>query len=162
MRRYLTWLAALTLPAVVAGCKDGYSISDPPPELTIDTQLRQTIGGWGALPILPVASQNAALVDLGRSLFFDKILAGNRDVACATCHDPLAHVTDALSLPIGTGGTGAGLARTLGAGREFVPRNAPTLINQGLGFFYLFWDGRVNEEGGPGRFRTPTGVTLPG
>jgi cytochrome c peroxidase len=101
------------------------------------------------------------MVDLGRSLFFDKILSGNRDVACATCHDPSAHATDALSLPIGTGGVGDGLARTLGAGREFVPRNAPTLLNQGLGFFYLFWDGRVNEEGGLGRFNTPTKVTMP-
>jgi len=161
MRRYLTWLFALTLPAVSAGCKDGYSIADPPAELTLDAQLRQTIGGWGAVPILPVAAQNAALVDLGRSLFFDKILAGNRDVSCATCHDPAAHATDALSLPIGTGGIGVGGTRTLGPDRQFVPRNAPSLLNQGLGFFYLFWDGRVNEEGGFGRFKTPTGLALP-
>jgi cytochrome c peroxidase len=66
-----------------------------------------------------------------------------------------------MSLPVGTGGVGEGLARTVGAGRDFVPRNAPTLLNQGLGFFYLFWDGRVNEEGGFGRFNTPTKVTLP-
>jgi mono/diheme cytochrome c family protein len=25
-------------------------------------------------------------VELGRALFFDKILSGNRDIACATCH----------------------------------------------------------------------------
>ena len=161
MRRYLTGLVALTLTGVAAGCKDGYSISEPPVELTLDTQLRQTIGGWGAVPILPVAAQNAALVDLGRSLFFDKLLSGNRDVSCATCHDPTNHVTDALSLPIGSGGIGTGVTRTLGVDRQFVPRNAPSLLNQGLGFFYLFWDGRVNEEGGFGTFRTPTGVTLP-
>jgi cytochrome c peroxidase len=159
MRRYLTWL--LALPSIAAACKDGYSISEPPPELTLDAQLRQTIGGWGAVPILPVAAQNAALVDLGRALFFDKILAGNRDVSCATCHDPTAHATDALSLPIGTGGIGAGATRTLGTDLQFVPRNAPSLLNQGLGFFYLFWDGRINEEGGIGRFRTPTGVVMP-
>jgi cytochrome c peroxidase len=56
---------------------------------------------------------------------------------------------------------GIGASRTLGAGRQFVPRNAPSLLNQGLGLFYLFWDGRVNEEGGIGRFRTPTGVAIP-
>lgn len=159
LTRTLTLAAAATL--VGAACKDGYTISDPPAEVTLDTQLRQTIGGWGAVPILPVAPQNAALVDLGRSLFFDKILAGNRDVSCATCHDPTAHATDALSLAIGTGGTGVGATRTLGVDRQFVPRNAPSLLNQGLGFFYMFWDGRVNEEGGIGRFKTPTGVLLP-
>jgi cytochrome c peroxidase len=161
MRRHLTWLFALALPAVAAGCKDAYSIAEPAAELTLDTQLRQTIGGWGTVPILPVAAQNAALVDLGRSLFFDKILAGNRDVSCATCHNPADHATDALALPVGTGGIGVGAARTLGANRQFVPRNAPSLLNQGLGFFYMFWDGRVNEEGGIGRFRTPTGAVMP-
>ncbi len=160
-RTRLTCIVAFLLPAALAGCKEEYSISDPPAELTLDTQLRQTIGGWGAVPVLPVAAQNAALVDLGRSLFFDKILSGNRDVSCATCHDPAAHATDALSLPIGTGGVDAGAARTLGADRQFVPRNAPSLLNQGLGFFYLFWDGGVNEEGGIGRFKTPTGVVVP-
>ena len=161
LTRTLT-LATAALMLAASGCKDSYTISDPPAELTLDAQLRQTIGGWGAVPILPVATQNAALVDLGRALFFDKSLAGNRDVSCATCHDPTAHATDALSLPVGTGGTGLGAARTLGTDRQFVPRNAPSLLNQGLGFFYMFWDGRVNEEGGPaGRFRTPTGVALP-
>lgn len=155
-------VAAIAVLAAGAGCKSDYSISEPPIDLTLDTQLRQSIGGWGVVPILPVTAQNPALVELGRSLFFDKILSGNRDIACATCHDPLAHATDALSLPIGTGGTGTGAARVLGDGRQFVPRNAPSLLNQGLGFFYLFWDGRVNEEGGFGRFRTPTDVTLPG
>ena len=144
-----------------AGCKDGYSIDGPPTDLTLDTQLRQSIGPWGTVPILPVAQQNPALVDLGRSLFFDKILSGNRDVACATCHTLADHATDALSLPIGTGAILSGQTRALGPGRQFVPRNAPSLLNQGLGLFYLFWDGRVNEEGGPGRFKTPTNVVLP-
>ena len=151
----------LLLPLAIA-CKETYSIAEPTAELTLDTELRRTIGGWGAVPLLPVAQQNPALVELGRSLFFDKVLSGNRDVSCATCHDPAAFAADALSLPIGTGGTGIGVARTLGTGRQFVPRNAPSLLNQGLGFFYLFWDGSVNEEFGPGRFKTPVGVSLPG
>jgi cytochrome c peroxidase len=157
--RHLTWtFVALSL---VGGCKNDYSIADPPAQATLDVELRQTLGGWGAVPILPVAQQNPALVELGRSLFFDKILSGNRDVACATCHTLADHATDALSLPIGTGGIGVGATRTLGPGRQFVSRNAPSLLNQGLGLFYLFWDGRVNEEGGIGRFKTPTGVALP-
>src|SRR2546430_17217197 len=73
----------------------------------------------------------------------DKILSGNRDVACATCHHPSTHEGDGLSLSIGTGGTGLGPSRTLGPARQFVRRNAPSLLNDGLGLFYLFWDGRV-------------------
>jgi cytochrome c peroxidase len=159
----LTWfviVAAVTSAA--AACKESYTISEPGGAVSLDTELRQTIGGWGTVPILPPAQQNPALVDLGRSLFFDKILSGNRDVSCATCHTLADHAADALSLAIGTGGVGVGAARTPGPGRQFVPRNAPSLLNQGLGVFYLFWDGRVNEEGGPGRFRTPVDVTLPG
>jgi cytochrome c peroxidase len=158
--RHLTWTVA-TLVLSAAACKDDYSIADPPGEASLDLQVRQNVGGWGVVPILSVAQQNPALVDLGRSLFFDKILSGNRDVACATCHDAADHATDALSLAIGTGGVISGGTRALGSGRQFVPRNAPSLLNQGLGLFYFFWDGGVNEEGGIGRFKTPTNVVLP-
>ena len=154
--------SVLALVLFGMACKDSYTIADPPSEVTLDTELRQVIGGWGTVPLLPVAKQDPAMVELGRSLFFDKILSGNRDVSCATCHDPAAFAADALSLPIGTGGTGIGALRTLGAGRQFVPRNAPSLLNQGLGQFYLFWDGRVNEEGGVGIVKTPAGVIFPG
>jgi cytochrome c peroxidase len=123
-------------------------------------------------------AQNPALVDLGQALLFDKILSGNRDVSCATCHHPAATAGDGLSLAIGTGGTGTAPHRTLGAGRAFAPRNAPTLLNVGLGLNYMFWDGRVSSFGGPGpggpiglppgtgtgngRFMSPAGALLPG
>lgn len=155
-------MRALSAVALLLGTAcDRSSTFEPPLEPTLDVELRQTLGGWGAIPIGPVQAQNPALVDLGQALFFDKILSGNRDISCATCHEASLHAGDGLTLAIGTGGSGTGAARTLGAGRQFVPRNAPSLLNQGLGFFYLFWDGRVNEEGGPSRFRTPAGAQLP-
>jgi cytochrome c peroxidase len=152
-------LAALVL---AAAC-DGKDISDPlaPPPPSLDNQLRATLAQWGAVPIGAVTPPSPALVDLGRSLFFDKVLSGNRDVSCATCHSPLTHGADALALSIGTGGTGSGAARALGAGRQFTPRNAPSLLDQGLGSFYLFWDGRVSDLGGPSSFKTPAGSALP-
>ncbi len=101
-------------------------------------------------------------MDLGRSLFFDKILSGNRDVACASCHDPRNGTDDGRSLSIGTGAIGAGTSRALGPGRSVTPRNAPALFSVGLGAFYLFWDGRVTDANGSGgRFTTPAGVALP-
>ena len=139
-----------SLLALTAACER----TETPTEPTLDAQLRQDIGRWGVIPIGPMPTQPEALVDLGQALMFDKILSGNRDVACATCHHPSTHEGDGLSLSIGTGGTGLGPSRTLGPGRQFVRRNAPSLLNDGLGLFYLFWDGRVARflssfNGGP-------------
>ena len=138
------------LLALGAGCERTGAPTGP----ALDAQLRQDIARWGVIPIGPVPAQPQALVDLGQALMFDKILSGNRDVACATCHHPSTHEGDGLSLSIGTGGTGLGPSRTLGPGRQFVRRNAPSLLNGGLGLFYLFWDGRVARflsgfNGGP-------------
>jgi cytochrome c peroxidase len=108
-----------------------------------------------------------AKVELGRALFFDWELSGNRDVACATCHHPLFATGDALSLSIGVGGDGLGvgvppvLPRILGAGRELIPRNAPELFNRGsVQWHSQFWDSRV-EEARHGGFITPAGALLP-
>ena len=138
------------LLALGAGCERTGAPTGP----ALDAQLRQDIARWGVIPIGPAPVQSQALVDLGQALMFDKILSGNRDVACATCHHPSTHEGDGLSLSIGTGGTGLGPSRTLGPGRQFVRRNAPSLLNDGLGLFYLFWDGRVARflsgfNGGP-------------
>lgn len=154
---------ALSL-ALLAAC-DGQTISDPPvppQQAELDATLRQEIGMWGPTPIGPVPTQDAALVDLGRSLFFDKILSGNRDVSCATCHDPSAALTDRMALSVGTAGVGETGQRAVGPGRDFVPRNAPSLLNQGVGHFYSLWDGRVNEEGGFGGPGGPPGPGIKG
>jgi cytochrome c peroxidase len=135
------WVGLL---AFVAACDGRRSIADPPMTPPLDVELRQTLGQWGVVPIGPMTEQDAELVELGRALVFDRILSGNRDIACATCHHPFNSGGDGLSLAIGTGGTGLGPSRTLGAGRQFVPRNAPTLLDRGLGFYNVFWDGRLN------------------
>ncbi|HEU5262166.1 MAG TPA: cytochrome c peroxidase [Gemmatimonadales bacterium] len=151
-------LSVLCFALVALGGCDRTTVEPPLP--TLDDQLRQTLADWGVLPIGPLAPQRPALVELGQALMFDKILSGNRDIACATCHHPLTHMTDDLSLSIGTGGSGQGPSRTLGPGREFAPRSAPSLLNGGLGLFYLFWDGRISGfQSGP--FETPAGTALP-
>src|SRR6266853_6120348 len=102
MNRYSHVLALLTLAAACGG-------SDTPPS-DPDAELRA--GLQGIKPLTPQPAQDPALVDLGRALFFDKILSGNRDISCATCHEPALHATDGLPLAIGTGGIGAGTSRT--------------------------------------------------
>src|SRR4026207_2040303 len=68
-------------------------------------------------------------VALGKLLFWDPILSGTGDVACATCHHPDYGDTDGRSLPIGVGGTGIGPKRTAAGGARPVKRNSPTILN---------------------------------
>lgn len=112
-------------------------------------------------------SQPVAKVELGRNLFFDKIISGNLNISCATCHHPLAGTGDGLSLPVGEGGLGLGVTRDTGSGanavHERVPRNAPPVFNLGAKeFTRMFHDGRVELDASqPGGFRSPAGASLP-
>lgn len=106
-------------------------------------------------------------IDLGRNLFFDKALSGNRNISCATCHHPATHTGDALSLSIGEGGRGQGIARNTGvfpnAVSERVSRNAQALFNLGAREFRrMFHDGRVEQSAGSGSgILSPAGAELP-
>lgn len=93
---------------------------------------------------------------------FDKILSGNKDVACDTCHLPSQSTGDGRSLSVGTGGTGGvGPSRQLGAGRVFTPRSATDIFDRGTPLYHTaFWDMRVQGDAVSG-FRTPAGAQLP-
>ena len=75
---------------------------------------------------------NQALVDLGRTLFFDPILSGSNERSCASCHQPGIGFTDGNKKSIATDFKGT------------VDRNAPTLINAVYADKY-FYDLRVGE-----------------
>ena len=45
---------------------------------------------------------------LGQLLFYDPILSGNKETACATCHHPALGTSDGVSLSFGDGGIGLG------------------------------------------------------
>ncbi len=95
------------------------------------------------------AKFDPALVKLGQLLFFDPILSGNKNIACATCHHPTLGTADGLSLGIGEGGNGLGPDRTPGTGSariiKRIPRNAPALWNLGAPEIRtLFHDGRLS------------------
>ena len=123
----------------------------------IDVQLRAALAQNGVqVPAAP-AAQNQARVNLGEFLMFDKILSGNRDIACATCHAVAQNTSDGLSLSIGTGGTLAGPNRVLGNGRSFIARNSQSLFNLPLSG-PLFWDGRVQNLNTPAGNQLPAGL----
>ena len=126
-----------------------------------------------ALPDLPPPLTDAdfAPVDeaeaaLGRLLFFDPVLSGNRDVACATCHHPAHGTSDGLSLGLGTGATGLGPDRAALPDRvaelRRSPRNAPALFNLGAHeASVLFHDGRIEADPDrPGGLRTPLAADM--
>jgi cytochrome c peroxidase len=112
-------------------------------------------------------SPNPAKVALGAQLFFDKILSGNLNISCATCHHALTDTGDGLSLPVGEGGRGLGATRDTGVGadavHERVPRNAPPIFNLGAReFTTLFHDGRAQVDATqPSGFLSPAGAALP-
>ncbi|MDH5230548.1 MAG: cytochrome-c peroxidase [Gammaproteobacteria bacterium] len=106
-------------------------------------------------------SYSDAKVELGRLLFFDKILSGNRDIACATCHHPLLKTVDTLPLSMGTGHQGLGPTRAFNPSRTLIPRNSPELFNRGHPIWQtLFWDGRISGNVSMG-FTTPAGNQTP-
>lgn len=75
---------------------------------------------------------NAAMVELGRKLFFDRRLSLNGTISCGMCHVPeQAFANNEMATAVGFEG------RT-------VKRNAPTLINVGR-LQTLFHDGRDNS-----------------
>ncbi|WP_425073653.1 cytochrome-c peroxidase [Sagittula sp. S175] len=108
---------------------------------------------------LPV---EAAQARLGQLLFYDKIMSGNLNISCATCHHHDLNSADGVSLGLGEGGYGLGpdrLSGLVGNTRvaERIPRNAPALWNIGhKDRRVLFHDGRVERDASqPSGFKTP-------
>ncbi len=120
-------------------------------------EVRALAAARGVVPLPPAPHIRPALVELGRALAFDKVLSGNHDVSCMTCHLPSFATGDGRSLSVGAGGTGLGPSRTPPS-EGFIPRNAPPLFNL-FGARALFWDGRV-EVDEFGNYITPAGDQL--
>lgn len=107
-------------------------------------------------------------VALGRALFFDKLLGGNRNVACATCHHPTFGSSDGVALSFGEGAVGLGPDRRTTAEQPVlarVPRNAQALWFVGAREFErLYHDGRVERDQNdnwPSGFWSPAREQLP-
>jgi len=90
---------------------------------------------FAALPPTPKApAANPATKDkvaLGRVLFWDPVLSGRKDVACASCHHPRFGYAENRDLSIGVDGVGLGASRHFKAASTiaFVKRNSQTILN---------------------------------
>lgn len=103
---------------------------------TDPAQLRQTAAAvLGALPDkMPGAeSDTPAMVELGRTLFFDVRLSKNNSQSCNSCHQVDQRRGGADSDPT-----------SLGAEGKRGGRNSPTVLNAGF-HSAQFWDGRAGD-----------------
>lgn len=131
------WLALISA-LLVASCGEAAESSETSETLpAVDVPWPVT-----EFPALPEVMNDVpeARVELGRLLFYETLLSGDRETACATCHSEVWGMSDSLPRSVGLG---AGLLA--GPGREgpnVMRRNAPTLYN--LAFREsLFLDGRT-------------------
>jgi len=121
-----------------------------------DAELMPLLAAANAGTPAAPASNTTAMIELGRALFYDKILSGNQDISCATCHHSEAAGGDNLPLSFGTGAIGSNENRLPSSmdpdtvEDQMIPRNAPTIFNLGSpGVDVMFLDGRVrmNPDG---------------
>lgn len=150
----VTTTVAFTLTLLATACGGGGSTSSPDPTPDPVPGAAELAGvlqaeGVSAQPAVPTVSDE--LFALGQALFFDKILSGNNDVSCATCHWPELAGADQRTLPRGVGGINLGVNRSPG---DIIPRHSPTVLNAHL-LENLFHDGRIEIDGAD--LATPAG-----
>lgn len=122
MRR---WMLVVGLASCVGPNSMGEHADDDPPDASgaIDTPPSDL-----ALPLTPPSPaanpSSPAKIALGRLLFWDPILSGDRELACASCHDPQFAYSDGRQTSVG------------------VTRNAQTILNTA-------WNGTVLDHPAP-------------
>ena len=142
--RFLFWLVLLLSPYSSAS---GFDLNDQcPPSFALSSdnqcQLRNLYQLYDSLQGQGLGGLKTALphhrdgfspqqIDLGRLLFFDPVLSGNKDLSCANCHNPAKGFSD-------------GMARSVGASGQLHPRSAPTLWNSAF-LKSLLWDARADS-----------------
>lgn len=94
----------------------------------------------------PYSAEKAAL---GKMLFFEPRLSKNKNMTCATCHNPSFGWEDATETSIG-------------AQNSHLDRHSPSIINAAWGKSY-FWDGRAAtlEEQAAGPIESNVEMNLP-
>ncbi len=146
--RSLLQLGLIGLAFVLTGCGEGGAAGNTPDE-PLSTFFRP-------LPESPVYPDynpySAEKETLGELLFWDPVLSGDLNVACASCHHPDHAWADGRARSVGSDGVGLGPARI---GSEITAFNSPTVLNVAFGGMGVadsetdfiagpfFWDARA-------------------
>lgn len=121
----------LLLACIILSCRQRSDDIQPVPEVVRSWQLNIP-SGW-PLPVYRFTGNppDEKKFHLGRRLFYDPLLSGNRGVSCASCHLPSHAFSDTISFSPGVEGRTGN-------------RNSPPLFN--LAWFpYFMLDGGVNH-----------------
>ena len=138
---------AIALYCSTATCATDFSLADQcPPSFALNAdnqcQLRHLYQLYDSLQSQGLGGLKTALpkhrdgfspqqIDLGRLLFFDPLLSGDKTLSCANCHNPERGFSD-------------GMARSVGASGQLHQRSAPTLWNSAF-LKVFFWDARAQS-----------------
>lgn len=146
----------LSLFLILSGC------GNPNKKREIDIPQPKEIAKVAALPKIikaPIGNPKSKEKELlGKLLFYDPILSGGKDIACASCHHPATGYAEFLDLSIGANGQGLGSKRTFKE-PNIIPqmkRNSPTILNTAYNGIHgkddydpenapMFWDDRVKS-----------------
>ena len=148
-------ISIITLILFISACT-----SEKEPKKLSRQVLIDSLSVFSALPEQAIFPKNNPFSEtkkeLGKLLFFDPILSGGKDVACATCHHPSYAFNEFRDISIGVNGTGFGQKRKFKPNNSIplLKRNAPTCINSGFNGITnnkkydpleapMFWDNRV-------------------
>ena len=97
-----------------------------------ETEIQEKVGALPGNFLSPKDNPTtSAKVELGRLLFYDPILSGKKDIACATCHHPEYGYAEGTEVSIGVNGVGLGEVREFNYPNDipFTKRNAHTVLN---------------------------------
>jgi len=156
--RKIFFFVAIVLFWLVTGCNDSQNKNASGKSKSSIAKLNRV----SALPLEvkspkdnPFSKEKA---DLGKLLFYDPILSGDKDVACATCHHPNTGYAEFLDLSIGPNAYGLGSRRRFNRDNDipFVKRNAQTVLNSAFNGIdgnnrydpsnaSMFWDERAKS-----------------
>lgn len=118
-------------------------LADPLDDFLYDKMKIFGIGKY-ELPPVNTALDHQAKIELGRKLFMDPNLSGNKNISCLTCHNPMKGLSDGLALSQTEDGKGV------------LRRNSNSLYNVGdRQNNFMFWDGRVQYSPTKKYFVTP-------
>lgn len=127
----------------------------------VDILLNKIIKAYQLEPYQPKAILFGPKEKLGRTLFFDPLLSGPKEVACASCHIRNLGSGDGLALAVGIGASGVSKERQSQRDAFIIPRNTLPLFNRGSEEIdAFFWDGRV-QLGTNGSYESPLGEYQP-
>ncbi|MEW5874520.1 MAG: cytochrome c peroxidase [Candidatus Zixiibacteriota bacterium] len=153
----LRLIAILGMGSFLPGCNGSNA---PAPSAQEDLRTRFALQTLPAISYPPDNPPRQERIALGRLLFFDPILSGEKDVACGTCHHPQFAFADRRQFGAGVSGAGLGPERILSHSVyteqpvELEPRNTPTILNTAFNAAppgmaahegVQFWDGRVSS-----------------